>query len=49
MLVAKLYIKILIMALLSFCHFSSDPPGTFTIKSIKMTLISAYVLTKLAL
>jgi hypothetical protein len=34
-LVAKLYIIILTMALLSFCHYSSDPSGAFTIKSIK--------------
>jgi hypothetical protein len=34
-LVAKLDIKILTMALLSFCHCSSDPSGAFTIKSIK--------------
>jgi hypothetical protein len=35
LLVAKLSIKILTMVLLSFCHYSSDPSGAFTIKSIK--------------
>jgi hypothetical protein len=35
LLVAKLSIKILTMARLSFCHYSSDPSGVFTIKSIK--------------
>jgi hypothetical protein len=34
LLVAKLSIKILNMALLSFCHYSSDPSGTFIIKAI---------------
>jgi hypothetical protein len=32
--VAELSIKILIMALLKFCHYSSDLPGAFTIKFI---------------
>jgi hypothetical protein len=35
LLVAKLSIKILTMALLSFCHYSSDPSGAFTMKSMK--------------
>jgi hypothetical protein len=35
LLVAKLSIKILIMALLHFCHYSSDPSGALTIESIK--------------
>jgi hypothetical protein len=35
LLLAKLSIKLLTMALLSFCHYSSDPSGAFTIKSIK--------------
>jgi hypothetical protein len=48
LLVAKLSIKILTMALLSFCHYSSDPSWAFTIKSIKMTLITTYVSTRLA-
>jgi hypothetical protein len=35
LLVAKLYIKILTMAILHFCHYSFDPSGAFTIESIK--------------
>jgi hypothetical protein len=35
LLVAKLSIKILTMALLSFRHYCSDPSGTFTTKFIK--------------
>jgi hypothetical protein len=35
LLAPKLSIKILTIALLSFCHYSSDLSGAFTIKSIK--------------
>jgi hypothetical protein len=34
LLVAKLT-KVLIMAHLSFCHYSSDPSGAFTIKTME--------------